>query len=325
MPDNPSAGTGDLSPLPEAFVQLLRQLVPAGRLASVMESFAAVKPVCLRFNPLRAEPEVIRSELEAAGCRLSPVPWYPLACWVPAEQKALLTGSAAFAEGRIYLQSPSSMLAPLLLAPEPGEEVLDLAAAPGGKTLLLAAMMGNQGRIAAVEAVRGRFFRLKENLRRGAATLVDTYLADGRTIGRKVPGRFDRVLLDAPCSSEARFSRLRPESWAHWSARKVKETARKQQGLLVSALQALRPGGRLLYCTCAFSPEENELNVARLLRRFPGQFSVEPLAVPGEVPQMPGLTAWQGRQLPAELASTVRILPDRRYDGFYLALLRKNR
>ncbi len=323
MPDQVAGG--GLPPLPEPFVVLLRQLVPAGRLDAVLESFTAVKPVCLRFNPLRAEPAATRAELEAAGCRLTPVPWYPLACWVPAGQKSLLTGSAAFAEGRIYLQSPSSMLAPLLLAPEPGEEILDLAAAPGGKTLLLAVLMENRGRIAAVEAVRGRFFRLKENLRRGGAELVDTYLADGRTIGRKVPGRFDRVLLDAPCSSEARFSRLRPASWAHWTPRKVRETARKQQGLLVSALQALRPGGRLLYCTCAFSPEENELNVARLLKRFPGQFVIEPLRPPAQVPWMPGLTAWRERSLPEELASTVRVLPDSRYDGFYLALLRKNR
>jgi 16S rRNA (cytosine1407-C5)-methyltransferase len=109
------------------------------------------------------------------------------------------------------------MLAPLALAPRPGETVLDLAAAPGGKTLQLAALMQNSGRLSAVEAVKGRFFRLRANLERGGVTNARTFLMDGRAVGRKCPEMFDRVLLDAPCSSEARFSRLDPRSWAHWS------------------------------------------------------------------------------------------------------------
>ncbi|RMF71074.1 MAG: RsmB/NOP family class I SAM-dependent RNA methyltransferase [Alphaproteobacteria bacterium] len=312
-----------LPSLPEEFEALLAEVVPPGCLDSARQSFALDKPVCLRLNPLRGATEAVRAELEELGCRLQPVSWYRHAFFVPAEQRPLLTASAAFAEGRIYLQSASSMLAPLLLAPRPGEEVLDLAAAPGGKTLLLAALMANRGRIAAVEAVKGRFHRLLDNVRRAGADIVRCYLADGRTIGRKVPGRFDRVLLDAPCSSEARFSRRNPESWAHWSLRKVREMARKQQGLLVSALQACKVGGAILYCTCSLSPEENELNIARLLKRFRSQVCIEPIALPAEVAGMPGLCSWRGRELPPELAQTVRVLPGARFDAFYLALLRK--
>lgn len=99
--------------------------------------------------------------------------------------------------------------------------MLDLAAAPGGKTLQMAAMMQDRGRIAAVEAVRTRMFKLQANLRRHGPTIVKTYLTDGRTVGRKTPERFDRVLLDSPCSSEARFQRADPGSWRHWSLCKL--------------------------------------------------------------------------------------------------------
>jgi 16S rRNA (cytosine1407-C5)-methyltransferase len=102
----------------------------------------------------------------------------------------------------------------------------------------------------------------------------------------------------------------------------VRETARKQKGLLESALRSLKAGGVLLYCTCSFSPEENELAVADLLRRFGAQVEVEPAALP-VAGTLPGLTRWQGEELPAALAQSVRVLPDERLDGFYLCRLRR--
>ena len=124
---------------------------------------------------------------------------------------------------------------------KPEESVLDLAA--GGKTLQMACMMNNQGALSAVEPVKNRFFKLKANLEQQGASFVKTYLTDGRTVGGKCPERFDRVLLDAPCSSESRFTQLNPDSWSHWSIKKVKEVARKQKKLLMSALYSLKPGG----------------------------------------------------------------------------------
>ena len=111
----------------------------------------------------------------------------------------------AATEGAIYIQNPSSYFAVKTLAPVLDEEVLDLAAAPGGKTLAMAARMQNTGRIAAVEPIRGRFHRMQANLRRCGVTNVQFYQRDGRGVGRAVPDRFDRVLLDAPCSSESRM------------------------------------------------------------------------------------------------------------------------
>ena len=312
----------DLPPLPEAFVERLGRIIPPERLARVLDSFGQAHPATLRINRLATGIDETLHELERDGFRLIPVPWLAEAFQVPPEQRAELTGCDAAGAGRIYLQNPASLLAALALAPRPGETVLDLAAAPGGKTLHMAAMMDNQGRISAVESVRGRFFKLRANLQRGGAEIVKTYLMDGRAVGTKVPGRFDRVLLDAPCSSEARFNRLRPGTWRHWGARKIREMARKQRGLLVSGFRALKPGGVLLYCTCSFAPEENELVVTGLLRRFPGEIEVEGLQIPVAHCQA-GLTRWEGEHLDEALSRSVRILPEAGMGGFFLCRMRR--
>jgi 16S rRNA (cytosine1407-C5)-methyltransferase len=312
----------ELPALPEAFVERLHRIIPPERLLGVLESFALRKPATLRINTLRAGVDETAAELRHEGFHLTPLPWMAEAFQVPAAEREALTHSAAADVGRIYLQNPASLLATLALAPRPGETVLDLAAAPGGKTLHMAALMGGQGRISAVESVRGRFFKLRANIDRGGASLVKTYLMDGRAVGGKVPGRFDRVLLDAPCSSEARFSRLRPASWQHWGPRKIREMARKQQGLLLSGFRALKSGGVLLYCTCSFAPEENERVVAELLGRYPHQLAVEKLRLAVTNTQE-GLTQWEGQTLDGALSGCARILPDSTMDGLFLCRLRR--
>jgi 16S rRNA (cytosine1407-C5)-methyltransferase len=244
---------------------------------------------------------------------------------VPADDRDMLMTHPAVETGSAYPTNPSSIAAARVLTVRPEQEVLDLAAAPGGKTLQLAAAMGNRGRIAAVEAVKGRFHRMRANLTRCGVTIADFYMADGRTIGRKVPERFDRVLLDSPCSSESRIRLDEPVSFRHWSTRKTKEMVRKQRGLIRSAYLALKPGGELVYCTCAFSVEENELVLDYLLRREPGAELLElDLPAAGIARSLPGLTAWQGKTLDARLSACRRILPDDLFDGFFVARIRKN-
>ncbi len=310
-----------LPELPKDFSNLLAEVVPPAEHPAVLSSFARVKPVTFRANTLKASAAMLRAELEQAGFTPKPIPWYGDGFLLPAEDKRALTETAAFYEGRLYIQNLSSMLAPLALDPQPGETVLDLAAAPGGKAAQIAALMDNRGRLSVVEAVKPRFFRLKANLDQQGVTIARAFLMDGRLVGRKCPQMFDRILLDAPCSSEARFTRLDPDSWTHWSPRKVKEAARKQKGLIAAAWSALKPGGTLVYCTCSFSPEENELIVNGLLKRNEDA-RIEPW-LPDIANRQAGLSAWQGKDLRPELADTLRVLPDEVMDGFYLAKIRK--
>ncbi|CUR48172.1 RsmB/NOP family class I SAM-dependent RNA methyltransferase [Alloalcanivorax xenomutans] len=312
--------------LPAEFVQRFDQLCPSHLKAAAWDSFEQPKWTSFRVNRLKADEDSVCRDLRTAGLQLDAVDWARdegIAAWqVPPEQREALTHSAPAESGDIYIQSQSSMLAPLLLAPRPCERVLDLAAAPGGKTVLLAELMENEGAISAVEPVKGRFFRLKANLERAGVSNTRAYLKDGRAVGSLKPATFDRVLLDAPCSSESRFRADDPASYRHWTPRKVSECARKQKRLILSAFDALKAGGSLLYCTCSYAPEENEMVVAHLLRKREGA-RVRPLNLALDN-LTPGLTRdSKQRPLPDACADTLRVWPNSRMDGFFLALVDK--
>ena len=309
--------------LPLEFLIRLEQIVPAAFLAEVPRSFEIEKATSFRVNSLLANAVEAYSELRHAGLDVSNCIWCEVAGTIPGAQKRLLSEHSSVRSGRVYIQGLSSMLAGLVLDPQPGEAVLDLAAAPGGKTLHLAAMMRKQGQLSAVEPVRNRFFKLRDNLScYGADDFVRLYQTDGRGVGRKTPERFDAVLLDAPCTSESRFKCRAPESWQYWGQRKITESARKQKALLRSAIDAARIGGRILYCTCSFAPEENEFVVAQTLRRLEGQVRLLPIELPVPNAQS-GLLEWGGKSLPEEISLVRRVLPTEKMDGFFLALLEK--
>lgn len=308
--------------LPADFVERLRRIVPQPAFSPILESFSLPKTTTFRVNPLKSDAQTLQSELLKAGLHPQPVDWLPGAFRLPTEEKRLLTETDAFYEGRLYIQNLSSMLAPLLLAPQPGERILDLAAAPGGKTLMMAGIMEDRGWISAVEPVSDRFHRLRRNLENAGTAIVHTYRKDGRGVGRACPLQFDRVLLDAPCSSEAKFRSAEPRTFAYWSLRKIRESQKLQKRLILSAWQSLKPGGTLLYSTCSFAPEENEAVVDFLLTKA----SQEAVLLPVDLPisnTMEGLTEWGKRHFSSELRLSRRILPDGEMDGFFLAKIRK--
>lgn len=307
--------------LPAALGERLRTLLGPRGLQEWLARMAAPPATVFRVNTLLAAPAAVLAELRAAGLDPEPLAFRSDCFGVPPAQRRALTETPAAAGGRLYIQNPSSVLAAALLGAQPGEEVLDLAAAPGGKTLVLAAAMGGVGRLAAVERSRPRFFRLKRNLAAQGAGWVHTYLKDGAAVGRLTPERFDRVLLDAPCSAEARIRPDDPATFADWGPRRHRRLARLQGRLLASGLAALKPGGRLLYATCTFAPEENEAVLDTALAG--GGLRVVPLpTLPCAA--LPGRTQWQGRHYHPMLRHAARILPRGPWEGFFLALLEKD-
>lgn len=309
-------------PLPAEFVARLGGIFPLSVLPRVEQSFLDPRVVGVRLNPLRGPVCEVLEWAACSGIALTPLAGQPTGFFAAPADRERLTHSTLAEEGRFYVQAPSSQYMSLLLDPQPGETVLDLAAAPGGKTTHLAALMENRGTLSAVEAIRPRFFRLQASLRRMGVSHCRTFLMDGRSVARKTGPRFDRVLLDAPCSSESRMNRMDPRSLQIWSPRKIAECSRKQSGLIESAFQALRPGGRLLYCTCSFAPEENERVVTRLLETHPGEVR---MLVPEHLPfeSLPGLASFRGERFPEEIQCARRIVPGPVMDGFFLALLEK--
>lgn len=287
--------------LPPAFADRLALEYGNDDAQAVLASMRAAKQTSYWVNPLR-EGEIPNEGAPVAG--LDDV-------YSADDARDALVRHPAATTGRIYVVNPSSVLAVVALDPQLGETVLDLAAAPGGKTLMTAARMRNTGTITAVDPIKSRYHRMRANLARCGATNVRCRLVDGRSLGRRMPATFDRVLLDAPCSSEARFRAGVPTTFAHWSPRKVRETTRKQRGLIRAAFACLKPGGTLVYCTCSFGRKENEGVVEYLLKREP-MARIAPLAWPELAVAGTG-----------GLDGTARIRPDATFDGFFIARLTK--
>jgi 16S rRNA (cytosine1407-C5)-methyltransferase len=310
--------------LPEAFRERLSQIVPREHYDAILRTFDAPKQVTFRINTLKTTSIELEKELSDANIPFERIEWSILegVYRTDPEYKLSLTQTDAFYAGRLYIQNLSSMIAPVLLAPQRDETILDLAAAPGGKTLLLAGMMENTGWLSAVEPSRERFFRLCDNLKSQGVTNAHTYMTDGRSVGKKCPLMFDRILLDAPCSSEARFKTHEPKSMSYWSVHKVKETSKLQRRLLFSAFDALKPSGKLLYSTCSFSPEENESPLQHLLERHGEHLKTLPLTLPFDNVQKP-LTRWGKEIYDERIQNAVRILPTDTIDGFFICLLEK--
>jgi|TARA_B110000971_G_scaffold220234_1_gene263260 16S rRNA (cytosine1407-C5)-methyltransferase len=326
LPANPElvAQLPDDFQFAEDFCQRLEAVFGFNEAARIIVELGQKTVSSYWLNDLQIDSEADKGQLVESlkehldGSLGQPVPM--LSDLYSVDRDAGISQHASAENGQIYIQNPASYFAVSILAPQPDEEILDLAAAPGGKTLAIAARMHNTGRLAAVEPIRGRFFRMQANLQRCGVTNVEFYQRDGRSVGRAVPERFDRVLLDAPCSSESRMNWLDSSTYQHWSPRKVKETQRKQKSLIRSAYAALKPGGTLLYCTCSFAPDENELVVASLLKKTDAQLAPIEDCPPNS---MPGLTHWLGKTLNENLALTLRVLPDGPWDGFYVAKIFK--
>lgn len=281
----------------------------------------APRQLALRLNPLKENRVALMHLLESLPNRPLAGPWE--GTWlVTPEARSTLTRSELFTKGYFDLQDMASQAAIWILDPKPGEKILDLCAAPGGKTAALAARMENTGHIAAVEPAKSRFFRLKANLERLGVTNAKLYRHDGRKVGVKVPERFDRVLVDAPCSAEGRIRFDVAHSHPAGGARRRLALVARQRQLLRSAVRATRSGGVILYCTCTLAPEENEGVVARVLRECSESLKVLPIQIPLTA-QTEGLHRWKKALYPDALHSSVRLWPNAQHIGFYYCLLRK--
>ena len=308
--------------LPSEFVERLRYLVPDKQWNSVLASFTVQKPAVLRINTILISADKLIDKLQNEGFNIQQLDWKSDVILVPREQRRQILDSPWYKKGLLYRQNLSGQLAAMTLNPKSGENILDMCAAPGGKTLQMACMMADTGHIVAVEKSKSRFFKLKTNLKQQQVSCVDLVLTDGTGLWRKFPERFDRVLLDAPCSSESRFRTYKPKTYEHWKLNKIKDMAKKQKALIQSAVKSLKPGGMLVYSTRSFAVEENEAIIDFALNRFEGTLKVEPITLPVENTQA-GLLSWQNKAFDPQLQNSVRILPNLLMDGFYLCLIKK--
>jgi 16S rRNA C967 or C1407 C5-methylase (RsmB/RsmF family)/NOL1/NOP2/fmu family ribosome biogenesis protein len=297
--------------LPEAFVTRMRELL-GPEAPAFLDSYRRPAQRAVRANPLKVDPAALPGLL---GIDPDPVPWCPEGFHLP--QGARVGDTLAHAAGLCYVQEPSAMAVAEALDVRPGQRVLDLAAAPGGKTTQLAGRLGDHGLVVANEVQPSRRRPLADNLDRWGS--ARTMLA-GETVARlaeRLPGGFDRVLLDAPCSGEGLFRR-NPAAAAQWRPGHVRGSAARQRALLADAAALVRPGGVLVYSTCTFAPEENEQQVAGFLAAHPGW---ELLPIPWQEGFGPGRPDWSPDG-PPQLTRTVRLWPHHlRGEGHFIAKL----
>jgi len=224
-----------------------------------LASLERPRAVALRFNPLKGS-------IPALDFVKEPIPWEPMGYYY---DRSARPGLHPYHEaGVYYLQEASAMSAVALLEPQPGERICDLCAAPGGKTTQIAGRMGGEGFLLCNEINPKRAKILSRNIERmgvGNALVTNEHPA---RLAEKYSGFFDRVLIDAPCSGEGMF-RKEEAAVTDWSQETVEMCARRQAEILDSGAALVRPGGRLVYSTCTFAPEENEMTIAAFLERHP--------------------------------------------------------
>ncbi|MDK2915270.1 MAG: rRNA (cytosine967-C5)-methyltransferase [Thermococcaceae archaeon] len=290
---------------PEWFIARMRTLL-GEEAEELLRALNDTLPTSIRVNCLRASLEEVESYLRKKNVRFERSERVNTVIRIldPFNPEWL------FNKGYAIAQEEASAVASIVLDPKPGETVVDLAAAPGGKTAHMAELMKNRGKIYAFDVDNARIRRMKEVLKRTGVEIAEVIKADGRKapelLGEEIA---DRVLLDAPCTSDGTIAK-NPELRWRLREKNIPKVVALQKELMESAWKLLKPGGRLLYSTCSMLPEENEEVVKWFLEKHP-----EAELVPLSGPYDPGF-----------LEGTMRAWPHRhRTIGFFYALMEKRR
>ena len=312
--------------LPKAFVCRMKEWL-SEEYPLFLASYQEPRTQGLRLNGLKGD----LAALEKV-CRLwfhlEPVPWTECGFYYGEEDRP---GKHPYHEaGLYYIQEPSAMAVVEALGVEPGDRVLDLCAAPGGKSTQIAARLQGKGLLVSNEIHPARAKILSQNIERMGAANVVVMNHDAQVLAQWLPGFFDKIVVDAPCSGEGMF-RKEPKVRDEWNPDAPLQCSLRQQEILACAALMLKPGGRLVYSTCTFAPEENEGTIEAFLEKH-SDFLIEDSAKqrrgfaefgPGKPEWIPGGKRKEN-QRDQKWQETFRLWPHQiRGEGHYLAVLGK--
>lgn len=270
----------------------------------IWQSFFEPKYCGFFVNLIKCDREFIKSEL--AKLNITFTEFFPNFFITNPQNKTILSKSDLFNEGFIYIQNPSSYLAALNLGAKSQMSILDMCASPGGKSIAIAGLMGFKSDLRVMEANKQRFHTLKLNLVKFGCSFVRTFNKNANTIAYTCKERFDRILLDAPCSGYAKFD----ENFKEKTPKEIKNLSKLQKSLLNAALNALKIGGEMIYSTCTFYEQENEEVVQNALN---SKFKIEILPI----------DLFNCGAITKTNQFGTRILPDSKFDGFFLSKIKK--
>jgi 16S rRNA (cytosine967-C5)-methyltransferase len=254
--------------LPEWLVEKMRASYSDEDILAIGKSMQQSAPLDIRVNTLLAKREDILQQLHDKNIEASATPYSPIG--IRLKEKIPLTRDALFTEGKIEVQDEGSQLLGFLLAPKRNDMVVDFCAGAGGKTLMLSAMMNSQGRLYAMDVSEKRLANLKPRLKRsGASNIQPMLIAHENDLKvKRLAGKIDRVLVDAPCSGLGTLRR-NPDLKFRQSPGNIEAFTHQQAAILASASRLLKKGGRMVYATCSFLPEENQHIVQAFLAAHP--------------------------------------------------------
>ena len=262
------------------------------------------KVVTIRVNTIKTDKQEIIDKLKNAQIEFDEIEYNNNALIIRNKNEEDLRKLDMYENGEIYMQSLSSMLPPIVLEPKEKENILDMTAAPGGKTTQMSAMTDNKAYITACEKNKIRAERLKYNLQKQGAKMVNVMQEDARKLSDYFS--FDKILLDAPCSGSGTENVLN----AKFTEELIERSVKTQEELFKKALKILKPGGEMVYSTCSILKQENENLLKKFLKK--SKIEIVPIDLPDEIPM-----------LPTTLEGTVCVCPTEIYEGFFVAKIKK--
>jgi tRNA (cytosine49-C5)-methyltransferase len=226
--------------------------------------------------------------------------------------------------GQVYIQNASSLIPVVMLDPQPGELILDTAAAPGGKAFHIAARTEGKARLWLNDAIAPRAAKLRDLAQLYRVSYDNLTSIPAQYLDKELPAEtFDRILLDVQCSGEGRIDMRRSDALRFWSEDRIEKYKYQQTRMLEAACRLLRPGGTMVYSTCTIAPEENEYPVSQILRRH-SDLDVQSVSL--DQPNFrPGLSAWRSYRFEPAVRRALRVLPTGQFEAFFAAKIVKTR
>lgn len=299
----------EMEKLPDFLLTKLNKDYSQEEVIRILEGYKTKRILSFRVNTIKTTAEEIEQELIKNEIKYERVKWSKDAFIVLNKKENEIQEMDIYKNGKIYLQSLSSMLPPIVLNPMPKNDILDMAAAPGGKTTQIAALSNNEANITACEINKIRVERLKYNLDKQGASSVFVMLEDARNIDNFFS--FDQILLDSPCSGSGTININENNLNEYFTTELVERSKKLQIALIKKTIKILKSGKEMVYSTCSILKEENEDIIRKVLNEG---IEIVPIEFDGKE-TLP--------QLSTTIKGTLCICPTKYYEGFFIAKLRK--
>lgn len=315
--------------LPSDFIKEIEVMFTTNYQDKILQGMTSKRNVSLRINTSKSNFKEISDELWNHNIKFDRAAFYSNALVIKDKTEKDLCDLDIYKTGKVYLQSLSSMIPAIVLNPKETDQVLDMCAAPGSKTTLLSNLMNNKGQIIANEIDKIRVERLRYNCELQNATNVEIINGRGELLYKEYENSFDKVLLDVPCSGEGRFISNSPQTYRDWSLRTVKELSKLQKRLIKSAYNCLKENGEMVYSTCTLNFDENEKIIDFAIREL--EMEVKQINIERKQNFIDGYTnnfnimIYNNNELELDnnVSKSIKILPDKEYEGFFICKLKK--